>query len=229
MTADKAFECLLVSRDPDVVSVMNKLLGDFAISTKVIPTSATAVDYLAEGSTDLVIVDWQKDYSEVLRHINRSGQLQKPVAMVVSDLPNPVPGTYSLLRKPVTVESGAQSLKQVYSQLLQDYRRHTRYALLNSLIARNQYGRSVPVIVLNIGEAGVGLSTVEFLSPGDVLSLSLPLPGNDVPIAIEARVLWVRQYGAAGCGFVSIPQADRRRLDDWMKQKCQVKKPLVDF
>jgi len=206
---------------------MDKLLGDLAISTKVLPTPATAAEYLSEGYTDLVIVDWQKDSPEFLQHIKRSGRPQKPTVMIVSEMPTPVPGTYSLLRKPITVESGAQSLKQTYSKLLQNYRQHTRCVLMKSLIARNQYGRSVPIIVENIGEGGVGLRAREFLSLSDVLSFSLLLPGTEMPLDIGVRVLWLRQYGTAGCEFVSISQADRRRLHDWVEQKCPVRKPLV--
>ena len=227
MTEDMAFECLLVSQDPSVVSIMDKLLGDLAISTKVLPTPTRAVEYLSEDSTDLVIVDWQKDSPEFLQHINRFGRPKKPAVMVVSDLPTSAPDRYSLLRKPITVESGAQTLKQTYWKLLRDYRQHTRVVLMRSLIAENQDGRSVPIMVENIGEGGVGLSAKEFLSLRDVLSFPLLLPGTEMPIDIEVRVLWLRQYGAAGCEFVSISQADRGRLHDWLEQKCPVKKPLV--
>lgn len=227
MTEDMAFECLLVSQDPSVVSIIDKLMGDLAISTKVLPTPARAVEYLSEDITDLVIVDWQKDSPELLQHINRFGRPQKPTVMVVSDVPTPTLGTYSLLPKPITVGSAAQSLKQAYSKLLQDYRQHTRCAVMRSLIAKNQYGRSVPIIVENIGEGGVGLSAREFLSLRDVLSFRLLLPGTEMPIDIEVKVLWLRQYGAAGCEFVSISQADRCRLRDWLEQKCPVRKPPV--
>lgn len=228
MTEDRAFECLLVTHDPSVMSIMDKLLGDLAITTRVFPTPARAVEYLSEGSTDLVIVDWQRDSPELLQHIKRFGRPQKPTVMVVSDIPIPMPATYSLLRKPISVESGTQLLKRTYSKLLKDYREHMRFVLMQSLIATNQYGRSVPILVENIGEGGVGLSAREFVSLRDVLSFSLLLPGTEVPIDIEVRVLWLRQYGAAGCEFVSIPQADRRRLQDWLEQKCQVRKPLVE-
>jgi CheY-like chemotaxis protein len=227
MTEDMAFECLLVSRDPSVVSIMDQLLGDLAISTKVLPTLTRAVEYLSEDSTDLVIVDWEKDSPKLLQHINQFGRPKKPALMVVSDVPTSAPNTYSLLRKPITVESGAQSLKQTYCKLLQDYRQHTRCVLMRSLIAKNQNGRSVPITVENIGEGGVGLSAREFLSLRDVLSFPLLLPGTEMPIDIAVRVLWLRQYGAAGCEFVSISQAHRGLLHDWLEQKCPVKKPLV--
>jgi hypothetical protein len=229
MTTDMAFECLLVSQDSGVVGIMNRLLADLSISTNVCPTSARAFDHLHGGDTDLVIVDWQKDSPELLQHINRSGQSPKPTVMVVSDMSSPVPGMYSPLYKPLTVESGAQSLTRTYSKLLYDYRQHTRCALTSSLIAKTQYGRSVPIIVANICAEGVGLSAEEFLSRGDLLSFSIPLPGTELPIAIEARVLWMSEYGAAGCEIASIAQADRLRLRDWLEQKCQVKKPLVQL
>ena len=229
MNEDMAFECLLVSRDPGVMSIMHRLLGDLAISTKIFPTPARAVEYLSEDSTDLVIVDWQKDSPELLEHIKRSGRSQKPTVMVVSDTPIPMPGTYSLLRKPISVESSTRLLKHTYSRLLRDYREHTRIVLMKSLIANNQHGRSVPIIVENIGEGGVGLSAKEFLSLRDLLSFSLQLPGAEIPIDITVRVLWLRQYGAAGCEFVSISPADRRRLCDWLEQKCPVKKPMVEL
>ena len=66
MTSDMAFECLLVSRDPGVVYVMNRLLNNLSISTNVCLSSSRAFDQLSGGSTDLVIVDWEDDSAEFL-------------------------------------------------------------------------------------------------------------------------------------------------------------------
>ena len=229
MTADMAFECLLVSQDPSVVNIMNKLLGDLAISTNVCPNSATAATFLSEGSTDLVIVDGQKEFTELLNHINHSRRKEKPTVVVVSELESPVIGTHSLLQKPITAESGKRSLQTAYANLLQDYRRHTRYALVSSLIAElNNSDRFIRITVVNIGEGGVGLNTEEHLVKGDVLSFPLLLPGAESPIHIEGRVLWAREYGAVGCEFTNISQADRARLSVWLENQCRIKKPLVE-
>jgi len=229
MTTDMAFECLLVSEDPSVVSIMNKLLGDFAFSTNVCPNSATAATFLSEGSTDLLIVDGQRESTELLNRISHSRRKEKPTVVVVSELQSSVPGTYSLLQKPITAESGKRSLQQAYRKLLQDYRRHTRYALISPLIAElNNSDYFIPITVVNIGEGGVGLNTGEHLVKGDVLSFPLLLPGTERPIHIEGRVLWVRQYGAVGCEFTNISQADRARLKAWLENQCRIKKPLVE-
>lgn len=225
MTSDMAFECVLVSQDPGVLAIMNRLLDELAITTSVCPTSVRAFDRLSEGETDLVIIDWQKDSDALLQHIERSRGAKKPTVVIVSEVVSSVPETYSLVRKPVTVDSGARSLQVAYSKMLRDYRRHFRYATMFSLAARNQYGRSLQVSIVNIGEGGIGLNTQEFIDKADVLSFSVLLPGTDMPIDIHARVLWTRQYGAVGCEFAHISPSDRRQLQDWLEQKCVIRKP----
>lgn len=72
MTSDMAFECLLISRDSSVVCTMNRLLGNLSISTNLCLRSSTALDQLSEG-TDLIIVDWEDDSSDLVHSIQNSG------------------------------------------------------------------------------------------------------------------------------------------------------------
>ena len=208
---------------------MSRLLRNLSISTNVCPNPAKAVNYLSEGSTDLIIVDWQEDSGTLLQHIKQSRKWRKPTVMVVSDVDSGMTGTYPMLRKPVTSETGAQSLKQAYSRMLEDHRQHIRHVLMQAVTATTQQGRLVPVTVMNIGEGGIGLNTKELLSRGDMLSFSLVRPDTDIPVRIEARVLWTRQYGAVGCEFVHTPSADLHIVYDWLKHKCLVKKPLIEL
>jgi hypothetical protein len=54
------------------------------------------------------------------------------------------------------------------------------------------------------------------------------LRGAKKEIYVQARVLWVRDYGRAGCDFVRIPPVDRNVLHDWLTSKLlQIKKPLI--
>jgi len=228
MTTDMAFECLLVSQDPSVVNIMNELLGDLAFCTTVCPNSTTAFSVLSEGSTDLVIVDGQKASAELLNRITPARTGDKPTILVVSEAENPLQGPYSLLRKPITAESGKQFLQKAYAKLLRDYRKHKRYALMESVNARLNDNGSVRITLANIGEGGIGLNTGESLARRDVLSFPLLLPGTESPIHIESRVLWVRQYGAVGCEFTNMSQADLGCLSNWLENQCRIKKPLVE-
>jgi hypothetical protein len=229
MTSDLAFECLLVSRDPSVVCTINRLLGNLSISTNVCLTASKAADHLSEGSTDLIVVDWDDDSAGFLNGIQRSGKWQKPIIVAVSSRDYAVPGVHFVVRKPVTEASVAKSLKAAYSRMLYDYRRHARYALMSSVQATDENKRSVEVTITDIGDGGVGLSSRGELAVGDVLSFHLLLPGAHRPIYVEARIQWARNYGAAGCEYVRIPPVDLTILHDWLKSKTKIKKPLVEI
>jgi hypothetical protein len=227
VTPDMSFECLLVSRDPNVVSPLNRILDTLSISTRICLSASKALREVEEN-TDLVVIDWVEECaSELLNDIRRSDTTRHKAVVVVSAAGQLLPGTHLVLKKPVTVESGARDMKLVYAQMLQDHRRHARYAVMASVLARTGDDRNIPITVTDIGEGGIGIATRELLSKGDLLFLYLSLPNARRPIYVEARVLWTRNYGVGGCEFVRIPPVDCDILQDWLKSKCRVKKPLV--
>src|ERR1700734_68693 len=206
---------------------MNKLLDDLSISTKVCLSTSKAFDQLASLNTDLVIVDWDEDSAELVTGIRKANGWGKPAVVAVSPNDYTVRGADIVLPKPITDKSGARSLKAAYSRMLYDHRRHTRYALMSKVTATDERDRSVEVTILDIGDGGVGISTKEQFTVGDVLCFRLLLPGADRTIYIQARVQWTREYGALGCEFLRIPPVDLNILHDWLTSKNQIKKPVV--
>ena len=228
MTSDMAFECLFISRDAGLFRTLGRILRDLSISTSVCLTSARALELLAKGSTDLVVIDWEdEESSELLRSLWRSARWRKPTVVAISTSDSPLPGAHIVLRKPVSAESGAKSFKDAYSRMLLDYRRYARHALMLPAVANLEDGRTLPVTVTDIGDGGVGLSLKEELVVGDLLSFRLLPPGAHRDILLHVRVLWTREYGRVGCEFVRIPPVDLMILHDWLRTKCQVKKPRI--
>jgi hypothetical protein len=230
MTLGMAFECLLVTHDPGVFSILSRLLRDLSINAEMCLSSSKAFKLLAKGRTDLVIIDWEDEVSsELLHEIWKSSSKSKPTIVAISSHDGRFPGVHVVLRKPVTDESGRKSLKVAYSRMLQDYRRHARYAVMTPVIALDDRKRAVSVTVMDIGDGGVGLRSDEKFTVGDALSFRLCLPGAKREIYIEARVLWAREFGRIGCEFLRIPPVDVNILHDWLKLKVQVKKPLIEM
>jgi PilZ domain len=229
MTPDMAFECLLVSRNPQIVCTMNRVLDNLSISTKLCLSPSKALDVLREGSTDLFVIDWEEEApaSELLSEIQKHDFARKQTVVAVSARERRIPGAHLVLTKPLTAEWGAESMRRLYSRMVQDHRRHARYALMIPVIATNGANRLLPITITNIGDGGIGLSTREEVATGDVLSFRILLPGARRPIYAEARVLWTREYGVSGCEFLRIPPVDLDILHDWLKSKCQIKKPLL--
>ena len=138
-----------------------------------------------------------------------------------------VQGVHVILRKPVTPESGLKSLKAAYSRMLEDYRSHTRFALMTSVLATDENNRTFPLMVTNVSEGGVGFASKQKLTIGSILSFWMRLPGLNSEICIKARVLWTREYGAAGCQFVGISQFDSQLMRAWLESQYRIKKPLI--
>jgi hypothetical protein len=230
MTNDMSFECLLVSHDSGVYSAFDRLLRQLSVHLEVCLSPAKALAQLAKGSTDLVVVDWEgEDSSTLLREIRNLVGCKQPTIIGICSSSCAVPGAHILLKKPVTMESGAKSLKSAYGKMLQDHRRHSRHALMLPVIATDEEGRTWPVTVTDIGEGGIGLSSSKEFLLGEALTFRLRLPGMHREIYIEARVLWGRDYARIGCEFIRIPPVDRNILHDWVDTKLRVKKPLTEL
>lgn len=229
MTPEMAFECLLVSSDPSVFCTMHRILTDFSIATNICLSASKAADLLEEGSTDLIVIDWEAESSvDLLREVSESRSRQKPTVLAVTQNDRSLRGVHVVVRKPVTRESATISMRTAYTRMVHDFRKHVRYAVMAPVQVTDGHKRMLAVTVTNIGEGGVGLSTKDSLSVGDTLSFQLRLPETQRDLSIRARVLWTRGYGAAGCEFVRISSVDRQVLLDWIKGRCRIKKPLIN-
>jgi hypothetical protein len=228
MNSDMAFECLFVSRDPGIFGTMSPILRDLGISTDMCLTSAKAFNQLKTGQTDLVVIDWEgEDSSDLLQDIWKSARKKKPTIVAISSLDRPIPGAHVVLKKPVTAESSQKSLQAAYSRMLFEHRRHARFALMVSVKATDESRRNVSMTITDIGDGGLGLVTKAKLFVGDVLSFHVLLPGAIRKIYMQVRILWTRDYSRFGCEFLRIPPVDLNILNEWIKRKSEIKKPLI--
>ena len=227
MTPEMAFECLLVTPDPVSLTTLHGILQGFSIATRVCPHASNAANLLAEGSTDLIVIDLDAETSsEFLQQITTLKR-QKPTVLGLSRTDSISPGVHVVLRKPVTHERGVMSMKVAYTRMVRDYRKHTRFAVMTHVVATDEDNRTLPLTVTNIGEGGVGVTSVESLRVGGTLFFRMRLPGLENEISIQARILWTRLYGAAGCEFVQTPPFDRYLLHAWLESRYRIKKPMI--
>jgi hypothetical protein len=230
MTAEMAFESLMVCRDAETFRVIDRLLSQYSISNNVCLHSEQALDELRKGSTDLLVIDFEGNDGESLLHnLWKLTKCKKPTILAITSSDQRVPLAHFQLKKPLTAHSGALAVKTVYSRMLTDFRLHARYALMLPVTVVDEHQRVLNITITDIGNGGVGISTRQELSIGTVLRFPLRLPTIHRDIQIEARVLWIRDYGRAGCEFVRIPPVEMMILRDWLKSQTRIKKPRVEL
>ena len=230
MTPEMAFECLLVSDDAGLRCTMNEVLHNFSIVVENCLNASKACEMLPERNHDLVAIDWDGDVSFPLLHaIWNSPNRRKPTILGICGNGHAIPGMHFVLRKPLTPASATESLRSAYRRMLLDYRLKARYPVMRQLTARIAGGRNLRMTATDIGEGGIGISSKEKVTVGDELSFTLQLPQAALPIHIQARIIWTREYGTAGCDFLNIPPVDREILRDWLRAQIRVKKPLISI
>jgi len=226
MTPEMAFECVLLSADPEVLRIVNRTLIDLAITSRICFQASQAKRAIAEGGMDLLVIDLvDESSSEFLRNIWKAGLKHKPTIVGISNQYQRMPGVHVKLERPLTADSSLKSLKEAYSRMLMDHRLHARCALMTPVTAKDDNNRIIPLTVMDIGFGGVGLRVRQELQIGQILAFRLLLPGASKAIHIEARVVWARDFGRTGCELV--PPVDLNILHDWLKQKITVKQPAV--
>src|SRR5882762_2677671 len=133
MNSEMSFQSLLVSRDPDVLRIVNRTLTTLSIRTKICFHVSQAQGAMVDGGIDLIVIDLTDDQSiNLLREIWKSGATKKPIIVGITNSQHGVPGIHVRLARPVTGESALECLKAAYSRMLVDFRNHARWALMVS-------------------------------------------------------------------------------------------------
>jgi len=227
MTPEMQFQCLLVCSDAGVYTTMHRALQSFSIAVDHCLSGTKGLKVLEEENLDLVVIDCQGEtYSELLQKLSAVSKKPKPAALLIADRELHCGVSHMFLSKPVTDWSATEAVKSAYSRMLLNHRLHARHALYERVQAKDHNGRTYNVIVTDLGEEGFGLRATDLLV-GTTLSLQVHPQGLPVPVHIEGRVIWTREYGMAGCEIVAMPPVDRDVFREWLKDHIRVRKPLI--
>ncbi len=231
MTPEMVFECLVVSDDSQVLSLMNRALERLSIDIEHCANPTQCLELLTKRDVDLVVCDSRGAPSEMklLNGVLNSDRKRKPTVLTIVDGPFLAisakhAGVHVVIQKPLTQKSSEQGLKAAYSRMVREERRNARHAIMRVVVAKNKFGKLLPVTITDISERGVGLLSKQKLDVGELLSFDLTLPNAATSINAQVQVLWVR-HSLAGADFERISGADRRLLNGWLASRVKRDRP----
>jgi hypothetical protein len=229
MTPDMKFEALLVSQDPQIVRRALETMKDLSIDVDVCKSTSGAVDLLMRRNVDLVVLDCDEGNgaAEIATTVGKLRGCLKTtiVALVDSSLSGKQiteAGAHVLIQKPLSADFKNDFRTLVYSSMVWERRQHPRYAVRWLVAAKDSEGRPVPVTMLDISPAGVGLSYAGKLLVDELLTFRLLLPGTNQIIRFDARVLWSVRDNRAGARFVNMSTVDANVLDTWLQGRNKI-------
>src|SRR5260370_6755889 len=176
MTPEMVFECLVVSDDIQVLSLMKCALDRLSIDVERCANPVKGLEGLGKWDVGLVVGDCKGGAGEIelVNGVLTSDRKRKPTVITVVDSPflalgAKSAGAHVIIRKPLTRESSAQGLKTAYSRMVREERRAARYAIMRRGLAQNQRGGLVPITITAISQDRSGPFSKKKNNDGELL------------------------------------------------------------
>jgi c-di-GMP-binding flagellar brake protein YcgR len=184
-------ESLLLSRDPEIIRVLQPALEKLSIDVEVCR---------GVGSGNEI----------TFAILNGSTTTQQAFQM----------GANFVLQKPVSALNAMRCFSAAVNFMLRERRRYFRHPMEESATLTFSEGQKLKVSLTNLSEGGMAIFFRGPLPKG-VSSVSFKLPGSASALDTKVQIAWIDDSGRAGLRFIEMPKESRTRLDAWLAEQCE--------
>lgn len=214
-------QALLVSRDADAVSVLQRVMHDLDVESEVCAELQPAVERLARGATSAVVVDYDVEHATELLKLMRQNYAGSCVALAMVKGLASIQTAYDMganfvLIKPVSADAASRSLGEATALVQRMIHRPARL-VVPTLAYVSFEGVHDPAIILDISEGGMAIQALQPMQAVGPLRLHFDLPGSLDTMSLTAEIIWADSSGRAGLRFLDLAEDELRRLCDWVR------------
>jgi CheY-like chemotaxis protein len=227
-----ATQSLIVSRDPEILGLLNALMSEIDMAVEVVSELPKAIQSLKDRRYDALIVDCDqdKDGFELLMKVREEERNQKLLAVgITSDVAANQAvfdsGATFVLNKPLPVEDARRILKITNGVITRAVRRFMRLPV-DSLAIVSVDDRQEGII-LNISQKGLAVQATDPLTVGQMVYVSFLLPDTFNLIEGAMQVMWIDASGRAGLEFRALEDREQEMLSDWVWERARRKNPNI--
>ncbi|MGH9531118.1 MAG: PilZ domain-containing protein [Terriglobales bacterium] len=222
-------QALLLSRDPDVLRVMRRLLDDASVHPHVSYSAVQATGMLRKLKFDSVIVDCEDldragEFLSSLRHAPSS---RRAIAIALLAGAYTVPTAFRLganfaLDKPLSLDHAARCLRAARGLILRECRRYHRHPVQLPVSLRVVSGDSLYTQGANFSEDGMAIEAGARVPSGTGVKVRFLLPESATSIEAQGQVAWQGREGMVGIRFVQMVESNKLRYRRWLDQRLLV-------
>lgn len=222
-----ALEALVLSRDPEVLKTLGRVLDDANIDLKVCSTADDAITILNSHKYDTFVVDCDDvpGAPDVLQQLRKGKSNRSCIAFALVNGRTSVRQAFEMganfaLDKPVSQERASRSVKAAQGLIMRERRRYTRHLVTATGIIVVDGITELPVTIITISEGGVSIECTRQLDKGGAARLRISLPGSKKPLELKGEIMWSDTEGRAGIRFQVLPVETKKELDSWLEQRA---------
>ncbi len=219
------FQCLLLTRDDQVIRVLRRVLDDLKVSLDVCTGADKAAERLEQRKYDAVLIDCDDLHNAitVLRSVRLTpSNKTSTVFAIVNGITTPTSaielGANLALEKPITESKARHAFSAVHGLMLQERRRYYRHAVDLAVTLRFEdrdkgTHHELMGTVVNISEGGMAVKTKSSV-PWEyrIATLKFVMPGSHDWVEMMGSIAWADEQGNAGLRFENVPYTLRERL-----------------
>jgi DNA-binding NarL/FixJ family response regulator len=221
-------ESLLLSRDEQVVRVLQLVMNDLDIQMEVCEGARSGTEILLSEKFDAVIVDCDdlKEGKDVLHSLRNSASNGKSVAFAILNGKTTTHEAFELganfvLQKPITRLNAVRCFSAALGLMVRERRRYFRHSVDIRTVLIFGQNDEVPATITNISEGGMAVRFQGELPKADLSKVIFNVPELGGPVDPRAQLVWFDRKGQAGIRFLDLPITSRKRLEKWREKEMK--------
>ena len=225
-----ALESLLLSRDPEVIRVLQPALEKLAIEVEVCSGISSGQEILRTEKFDAILVDCDdlEGGVGVLATLRKAASNRNSVTFAIVNGSTTTQQAFQMganfvLQKPVSTLNAKRCLSAAINFMIHEKRRYFRHPVELPATLGFGEGQKLKATVTNLSEGGLAIFFRGRLPASGLSSVSFKLPGAATPLEPKVQVAWMDESGRAGLRFVDLSKDSRALLERWLSE--QIEKP----
>jgi CheY-like chemotaxis protein len=221
-------DSLLVSRDSDVVRVLQTTLDKLSIAIEVSAGARSGGETLAKSKYDAVIVDCDdlQGGVEVLRSLRKTASNKSAVSFAILNGKTTTQQAFEMganfvLQKPLTSSTAIRCFNAAMGFMVRERRRYFRCAVEARVVLTLPHGEERPGVTTNISEGGMAVRLEHAATNTLLPKVRFTLPGTQVVMEPKGEIVWADGKGRAGIRFLEVPQSSQEQLERWILRRLE--------
>lgn len=221
-------ESLLLSRDPEVIRVLQPALEKLSIDVEVCRGIGSGHEILRTEKFDAIIVDCDdlKGGLGVLEGLRKSASNKNSVTFAILNGSTTTQqafhmGANFVLQKPISALNAKRCFSAAVNFMIRERRRYFRHPVEMPATLAFGGGQKLKATVTNISEGGMAIFFRGALPQGSVSTATFKLPGAATPLEPKVQIAWMDESGRAGLRFTEMSKDSRAQLDRWLGEQCE--------
>jgi len=221
-------ESLLLSRDPEVIRVLQPALEKLSIEVEVCRGVSSGQEILRTEKFDAVLVDCDdlKGALGVLESLRKSASNKNSVTFAILNGSTSTQQAFQMganfvLQKPISALNAKRCLGAAINFMIREQRRYFRHPVEIPATVAFGEGEKLKATMTNISEGGMAIFFRGKLPKGAVSTANFKLPGVATPLEPKVQIAWMDDSGRAGLRFTDLSKDSREQLDRWLASQLE--------